>query len=194
MSREYSISVDWQEEYEHWENIGASYMREFYEEHPKEAAEMGYEVEDGEVSYLDELLASYEPMMNYAYPLQRDPTISDDGKEKIIRVCRETNLTVMYKEDEDSYYLALTGGGMDLSQDIARAYQIMETWIPVSLLSDVCKQPELSVHGKAWLEMAKEIRRQTKMEISRLQYTNQQWAQSIKEYKEKTVKRKAAVS
>lgn len=194
MATEYSINVDWSEEYEQWENIGASYMREFYEAHPKEAEEMGYEVEHGEVKYLDELLATYEPMMNYAYPLQCDPTVFDDGKEKIIKVCSKTNLTVMYKEDEDCYYLALTGGGMDLSQDIARAYQIMETWVPVSLLSEVSKQPELSVYGKAWFEMAKQIRRQTKMEISSLQRSNKQWALSIKEYKEKKAARKAVIA
>ncbi len=183
MATEYSINVDWSEEFEKWENIGQSYMREFYEEHPKEAEEIGYEVENGEVKYLDELIDTHEPMMNYAYPLQCDPTLFDDGKERIIKVCRETCLTVMYKDDEDTYYLALCGGGMDLSQSIARAYQILETWLPVSLLGAVCKQPELSVSGEAWLEMAKQIRKQLSMESDRLREARKQWGNAIQEYK-----------
>ena len=192
MTTGYSINVDWSEEFEKWENIGQNYMRAYFEEHPEEAEkDMGYELEDGQVKYLDELLDSYQPMMNYAYPLQCDPTLFDDGKEKIIKVCRETNLTVMYKEADDCYYLALTGGGMDLSQDIARAYQILETWIPIALLGEVCKQPELSVHGEAWLEMAKQIRKQLSMESVRLREARKQWGSNIQEYK---IKAKARVS
>ncbi len=185
MSTGYSISVDWSEEFEGWENIGQSYLREFFEEHPKEAEKEGYELQDGEVEHLDELLGSYEPMMNYAYPLQCDPTLFDDGRERVIRVCRETNLTIMYREADDCYYLALTGGGMDLSQDIARAYQILENWLPVALLGEVCKQPELSIHGDAWLEMAKQIQKQIGMEIDRLQSNLKQWQESITKYKSK---------
>ena len=186
MATGYSINVDWSEELEEWENIGQNYMREFFEEHPEEAEkDMGYELEDGQVKYLDELLDSYQPMMNYAYPLECDPTLRDNGKERVIRVCRETNLTVMYREADDCYYLALTGGGMDLSQDIASAYQILETWVPVALLSEVSKQPELSMHGEAWLEMAQQIQKQIGTEIDRLQSDLKRWGESIAEYETK---------
>jgi len=183
---EYSINVDWQEEYEKWQNIGQDAMREFFEANPKEAEAEGYDLdEDGEVKYLDELLDHWQPMMNYAYPLVCDPTRDMD---KIVKVCRETCLTVMYKEEDDTYYLALCGGGMDLSQDIARAYQILENWIPISLMREVSKQPELSVHGEAWLEMAQQIKKQLNMNIDQLQLDLKQWDMSISEFK----KRKAA--
>ncbi len=184
MSSGYSINVDWREEFEEWENIGRDVMRELFEEHPEEAEKDGHDVEDGKVTYLDEVLDNYEPMMNYAYLLQCNP-----DREKLLRVCRETNLTVMYRESEDEYYLALTGGGMDLSQDIARAYQILETWIPIALISEVSKQPELSVHGKAWLEMAKQIQKQLKMESDRLREARKQWGSNIQEYKIKAKSR-----
>ena len=194
MSAEYSISVDWGDEsnFDKWRNIGQETMREFYEEKPKAAIEDGHDVEDGEVTYLDEVLDSWSPMMNYAYPLVCDPTIFDDGTARIIKVCRETCLTVMYNDDEDSYYLALCGGGMDLSQSIALAYQILENWIPVSLLSEVSKQPELAVHGSAWLGMAQQIRRQMRMEIARLQDSNRQWGTNIRKYKITKAERKAS--
>ncbi len=185
MATEYSISVDWSVEFEEWENIGANYMREFYEEHPKEAEKDGHDLEDGKIQYLDEVVDSWQPMMNYAYPLQCDPTFRDDGKERIIKVCRETCLTVMYKDSEDSYYLALCGGGMDLSQSIARAYQILETWVPLSLLREVCKQRELSVRGEAWLEMAEQIQKQIRMETVDLKLDLKRWGESISEYKKR---------
>ncbi len=183
MATGYSIQVDWSEEFENWENIGQGYIREFYEEHPEEAEKDGHDLKDGQVEYLDEVVDDWQPMMNYAYPLQCDPTLFDDGKEKILRVCRETCLTVMYRDSENEYYLALCGGGMNLSQSIARAYQILETWIPIALLREVSKQAELSVHGKAWLEMAEQIQKQISMEIKNLENDLKQWGESISKYK-----------
>lgn len=189
MSTEYSINVDWSTEWERWENVGQRVMREFYENNPKEAERDGHDLDDdGQVKYLNEVLDDWQPMMNYAYPLVCDPTSRDSGNDRIIKVCRETCLTVMYNEDEDTYYLALCGGGMDLSQSIAHAYQILESWIPISLLCDVSKQPELSVHGEAWLEMAQQIQKQLELDISQLQQASKDWQNSINEYKAKKVK------
>jgi hypothetical protein len=181
MATEYSINVDWQEEFEEWENIGASTMREFYEAHPKEAEKDGHDVENGEVTYLDEVIDDWQPMMNYAYPLACDPT--RNGNEAIIKVCRETCLTVMYRDSDETYYLALCGGGMDLSQSIAYAYLILESWIPLALLRAVCKQPELSVHGKNWLKMARRINLQLRMEIKSFRQDANQWQVNMREYK-----------
>ncbi|KKN65878.1 hypothetical protein LCGC14_0476950 [marine sediment metagenome] len=181
MATEYSINVDWSEGFEEWENTGQSYMREFYEEHPKEAEKDGHDLENGVVAYLDEVLDSWQPMMNYAYPLMYDPT--RDGGKEIIKVCRETCLTVMYNDDEETYYLALCGGGMDLSQSIAYAYQILENWIPLALLRGVCKQPELSVSGKQWLKMAKQIKKQLRIDIASLRQDYKGWSRAMTEYK-----------
>jgi hypothetical protein len=191
----YSIHVDWTSEssFSRWENEGQRVMRELYEENPKEAQRDGHDVEkeDGKltVKYLGEVLNNWRPMMNYAYPLETTP--SDD---EILKVCRETCLTVMKDTEDwdDKYYLALCGGGMDLSQSIARAYQIIENWIPVALLTEVCKQPELSVHGKNWLTMARQIRKQIKMEVANLKSADKQRGVNMREYKISHIKKKEA--
>jgi len=178
MTPAYSISVDWSEQSDKWDMTGVNAMREFYEENPREAKKDGHDVERGKVKYIDEVIDDFYPMMNYAYPLG---TVPDN--DKIIELCRETCLTVVYNNDDDTYYLALCGGGMDLSQSIARAYQLIEKWIPISLLTEICTQPELSVHGQNWLDLANQIREQIQMEIARLQQTDQTWEKSINQYK-----------
>lgn len=193
MTTEYSRDVDWSTEYENWSNIGQQYMREFYEAHPKIAQkEEGYDLdEDGQVKYLDELLDQWQPMMNYAYPLRCDPTLFDDGEQRIIEVCRKTCLTVMYNEDEETYYLALCGGGMDLSQSIVHAYQILEHWAPIALLQNMSKQPGLSVSGTDWLKMARQVKKQLRMEIVNLRSDLKGWDRSISEYKAKVTARQS---
>ncbi len=188
----YSIHVDWSDEkaLNRWENVGQNLMREFYETNPKKAKKDGHDLdEDGQVEYLDEVLDGWQPMMNYAYPLETEP-----NNEKIIKVCRETCLTVMKDTEdwEDKYYLALCGGGMDLSQSIARAYQILETWIPISLIQEVYTQPELSVRGTAWLKLARQIRKQELMEIENFQRNREKWAEEIRRYNKSRKERKEA--
>jgi hypothetical protein len=190
MTTQYSISVDWEQEYDNWSNIGQEVMQEFYADHPQEAEKDGHDLdENGQLKYLDEILKDWQPMMMYAYPLIYDPTLFDDGTKRIIKVCRETCLTVMYRKNTDEYYLALCGGGMNLSQSIARAYQILETWIPTALLREVSKQPELSIYGDEWLEMAQQIEEQLNMEIDSIQRDLKQWQTSIAEYRKRITER-----
>jgi hypothetical protein len=98
--------------------------------------------------------------MNYAYPLEITP---DD--EKIIEVCKRTNCTVMYKNDEDAYYLALCGGGMNLSQDIALAYNILERWIPLELALSVSTQDGLSQGGKDFRQVMRACKESIKKDM-----------------------------
>jgi hypothetical protein len=49
------------------------------------------------------------------------------------------------KKDTEEYFLALTGGGMDFSQNIALAYIIAQGWIPIALAYEVFTQLELNV-------------------------------------------------
>jgi hypothetical protein len=87
------------------------------------------------------------PMVNCAYPLEYF-----NGDEKTIRrITRNTNCTVIYNFDEGRYYLALTGAGMDLSQDIAKAYMLAQGFIPWDMLYDVYKAGPLSV-SKTWYQ------------------------------------------
>ncbi len=92
----------------------------------------------------------YIPIYNFAYPLD----LSSLDEDRTIRICSETNCTVVYNNKEDSLYLALCGCGMDLSQDIALAYMIAYSYgeeygrVPVHMLFDVCKSGALSVSQK----------------------------------------------
>ena len=149
---EYAIMVsDWNED---WEYVGRDVMYSYYEAHPKAAKEEGYEVNDkGEVEYLDELADREHPMMLYAYPLEFDEL----EEEKIIKICIETNCTVVRNVATNDLFLALTGGGMDLSQDIALAYIIAQRWVPFALALAVSTQPNLSKHGKAYRRVMRGI-------------------------------------
>lgn len=177
MSTEYSLGVsnwDWEE----WDFVGRDVIYGFYEENPEEAEKDGHEVEDGRVKYLDEVADYQYPVMLYAYPLDSEPE-----REKIIEVCRRTNCTVVMKKGIEEYFLALTGGGMDLSQDIALAYIIAQGWIPTALAYTVSTQPELSVSGKDWLIVAERCKKELEMAINSNKHKIAEWEASIGKFK-----------
>jgi hypothetical protein len=159
---EYSRSVDWEKGYEIWENLGRQALEDACKHKTQDKSSKYKETNMRYSGYCEECGThedSARPMMNYAYPLYCSFNLDDD-LQKILKVVHETNCTVMYNSDEDAYYLALCGGGMDLSQDIAFAYFIMERWIPYALLMNVCTQPELSISGSNWKKLAREMRSQ----------------------------------
>lgn len=78
-----------------------------------ETWEVGFELTDEEME--DE---EWIPMMNFIYPLPDDWT----PPENIKKLFEDIALTVVYVIEDDQYYLALTGGGMDLSWDICKAH------------------------------------------------------------------------
>ena len=102
----------------------------------------------------------YMPIYNYAYPLE----FSNLEENKIVRICEETNCTVVYNEGEDALYLALCGCGMDMSQSIALAYMIAYSYgneeygrIPDHLLFDVYKSSPLSVGKEQFKHIQKAL-------------------------------------
>jgi len=86
------------------------------------------------------------PIMNYIYPLE----LNSFDEDKILKVVKETNCTILQNSETNEYFLALCGGGMDLSQDIAYAYLILETQIPFDLLTQVISQKEFSIGKEQW--------------------------------------------
>lgn len=143
--------VNWSEEYqrETWDYIGRDAMLQTYGEYSDNNPK-GVDVDTG------------YPMMNYAYPLYN----SDPGLEKIIEVCERTNCTVAYNNDEERYYLALTGGGMDLTQDIALAYIIADGCIEWDMLRDVYIDSPISVSPKDYSKILTELKRQLVISIN----------------------------
>lgn len=96
----------------------------------------------------------FYPMMEYAYPLEEKPS-----SEQIKKVHEETGCTVVEKRSTGKYYLALCGGGMDLSQYIALAYLITENHIPFELAKTVSTQEGLNLKGEQFKRVMKRCRR-----------------------------------
>lgn len=185
MTTEYSISVDWSEEMDKWENHGRNAIEEncTHKTQDKNSTEENRETNMRYSGYCEECGFHEDtaiPMMNYAYPLSFEP---DD--EKILEVVKKTNLTVMEKESSGEYFLALTGGGMDLSQDVALAYMIAQGSIPFALVNNVSTQPELSVGGSDWLKVARRIKKELRFEIRNSKESLKKWNEAVKQFKEK---------
>lgn len=124
-----------------------------------------------------------EPMMNYGYPLCCLP-----DEDSILKIVKETCLTVMENSDKGEYFLVLCGGGMNLSQSIAHAYLLAEHRIPDELAFKVCTQPCLSVGKKAYFEIMrqckgelKDIRRRALRRIKKIDKEVTEFRSSLKE-------------
>jgi hypothetical protein len=111
------------------------------------------------------------PMMNFGYPLEMTP-----NDKKVLEVVKETCCTVMHNTDTDEYFIALCGGGMDLSQDIALAYVILENWIPFDLAEVVSTQKGLSQGGKNWERLKVAMKESLSTYISRAGLKLQTWS------------------
>ncbi len=187
MGKEYSINIDWQNEREDWINHGSSLIREKEEERLNKCKhgnkENGYCNECD--CYPDDRESDNEPMMNYAYPLYGKPT-----DEQILKICEETNLTVMektYSDDREGNgdcFLALTGGGMDLSQDVGLAYIYADERIPPGLAFEICTQYGLSVSGERWFKVMRECKLVLSQEIDNAKRHIKEISEAIKEAKE----------
>ena len=60
----------------------------------------------------------YMPMMNYRYPVPGDRCQAEAN----ILAKSACNLTLVHDLNDEAYYLALTGGGMDFSWEICEGY------------------------------------------------------------------------
>jgi hypothetical protein len=156
--------VNWSDEgvYRVWDFIGAGVIynreRKKLSQCPHGNAMQEY-CHECEVYPEDKRNANY-PMMNYAYPLFSEP-----DEEKIARVCEGTSCTVVYNLQDDTYYLALTGGGMDLSQSIALAYIIADNCLEWDMLESINISGAFSVSEEEYQIILKEMERQLTISI-----------------------------
>ena len=140
MTTAYSITVnDWRDE--KWRFIGRELAERIKGEWSNQNAD-GISEDD------------YYPMMNYAYPLYDCPS-----EESIMKIQDKTSLTVVGDTETGDFFLALCGGGMDLSQDIAMAYILAGERVPYELALEVSRQPNLSQHGKDFRKVMEECKR-----------------------------------
>lgn len=169
----YAISVDWQEELKNsdkWINHGRNIAEDSCKHKTQNSKEtnMRYSGWCDECGFGED---SCVPMMNFAYPLECE----NFHKDKIKEVIKRTNCTVMENGETGRWFLTLCGGGMDLSQDIALAYHILETWIPFDLCMNVCTQKDLSVGGKNWEILKKAMQKSLKSYQGSVEYKLKEW-------------------
>ena len=98
---------------------------------------------------------------------------SETYHEFCITVC-----VLVENQKTDEWFLALTGGGMDLSPSIAYAYYLVQKWIPMELLQQLsagwCKDSLSKEHFKTLREILVE---QSKMESDRFNEKWKEWKQ-----------------
>lgn len=186
-----SMFVDWQkamtEKIEsnepEWEFVGQETMREYFIENPKALEQYGY-IPETEADKEDNAIEASEsagfPIYNYAYPLDKEPSA-----EEIIKVCLGTNCTVVKNLNEDAYYLALTGCGMDLSQDICKAYLLAGNNIPIEWAHKVCEQDGLTQSGDSFIKIIEECQKTLDRELKHGEYRYNQLSDVLAEARKK---------
>lgn len=141
-----------------WENHGRSVIEDNCTHHEKDEEENNIRYK----GFCDECgfnESSCVPMMNFLYPLE----LSNFEDTKILEVINKTNCTILEDTESGEYFLALCGGGMDLSQDIALAYLILEKWIPGDLLRNTLSQKAFSISKENYKILRKAIIEQAKI-------------------------------
>ena len=83
------------------------------------------------------------PMMNYCYPI----SLREDVNEAIKKIVDLPLVIIKFTGENDGggYYLALSGGGMDLSWEICEGYMLLGQLPPVHF----CDLPQISGRGKS---------------------------------------------
>lgn len=162
-----SIFVDWSSEYNNdtWDFVGRNVLETKRGVWSSDNQD-GIEEDDG------------YPICNFAYPLY-SKNIED---EIILKACEMTNCTVVYNTKEDAYYLALTGCGMDMSQDIALAYMIIDGCIDWDFLDSVYVSGPLSVSKSNYIQILEELNRQVDISISNYNNLLVQIKEKLSEY------------
>lgn len=148
------LHTDWSEGYaERWnviypsfDSLSAAELHDFLDEAGVDFSDVERDEDtepDWDDDYLDALrdLAreevmdnqtdNYVPMMNYRYPLPDYDGVPEDDQVKL----RDTCLVLV--EFDGEYFLALSGGGMDLSWEIARAYMLLGYLPPLHFVRDL---------------------------------------------------------
>lgn len=147
MTTEYSKNVDWMNEGGYFENLGRTLLENScnHTDEDKNTKKEDRETNVRYSGYCDKCGVNEdtcEPMMDYIYLLSRCPS-----DQQILKIIKETCLTVMLDTRTNEYYLALCAGGMDLSQDIGLAYVLAEESVPFELALSISEQEGVSKSG-----------------------------------------------
>jgi len=92
---------------------------DFGEKHEFDDWELPFKLTDKEMENEE-----YQPMMNYLYPLEEFEIHKKRFTDRELKKALDDAgaVTLIQRNDDGEYYLALSGGGMDLSWDICAGY------------------------------------------------------------------------
>jgi len=128
---------DWSEGYpEEWEYLEAARCEECGKIVCNVLGEQEHRELDDETDCLGYVNAE-GPMMNYAYPIRLNRVGTEEAQTALI------DLPLCIVQTEDAEYMALTGGGMDLSWEICEGYMRLGYLPPVHF----SRLPELAGKG-----------------------------------------------
>lgn len=123
--------IDWQEEYkehpERWNNLGRLALESLCNHYDKDKDNTNVQYSN----YCDKCDVyedTAEPMMSYGYVVR-----STDFEDSTLKEIVYQGLTIMENTDTGECFLALCGGGMDLSGHIAYCYYLLGEFIPHEL-------------------------------------------------------------
>lgn len=175
----YSIWMDMEEvnnNPDKWINHGRNVLIESCKHHNKETGkEETIARYQGWCDKCDISEDSAIPIMNYLYPLE----CKNFDEESVLKIVKETNCSLLENQDSGEWFLSLCGGGMDLSQDIAYSFQILENWMPKDLLLNVCSQPLLSLGEDNYKKLALGIIKQLEMGSEKFKEKAKEWEERL---------------
>ncbi len=151
-------NIDWyyelRENMDNWTNHGRNVLEDSCKHKTDESGDNTSVEYSGYCEKCEISEDNCQPMMNYGYPLKSLPS-----EEQILKIVKNTCLTVMEDYNNSEYYLVLCGGGMDLSQSIALAYIYTGGNIPLELCYNVAIGGNFSVSKKDYKLILKEIKK-----------------------------------
>ena len=98
-----------------------------------------------------EFCGQYEPVMDYVHVLQYEPQTQD-----ILKVAENAPEIIVLKDPCNNYYLGLSGAGMNLSEELAYAYMVLDRHVPACFEID----QNLCLSESAYKELTEFINKQ----------------------------------
>lgn len=113
------------------------------------------------------------PMMNYGHIITYDGMITDAVR---LKIAKETACVLVQNNKTDRWFIALMGGGMDLSPHIAYAYFLAQKWLPLDLLEELraewCK---IELSKEKFEELRAVVKQQSMAAASAFTDTSRNW-------------------
>ena len=123
------------------------YADEFYSELEEE--EKAEYIRETDAFY--QIEESFNPSFDYIHVLQYEAT-----SEQVLKIFQNAPGVIIIEDDSDNFYIGLSSGGTDLSEELAYAYMIIDRCIPPGFRID--KDSNFSLKKEAHKELVEFIK------------------------------------